>query len=278
MKIIYYYIVSFFLLTACSNEVEVPSIYEEGMTVEAIIDEGENPRVYLTTSLPLVGNENLDLVRAIEGNAKVEISDGEKTEIATFAVDNRRYPSRYYRFNNIIGEENKVYQLKITVGGVVYESVTSIPLQPSIIYLESVGVPGKEDNYNFELRFKNSESPQYYKIFIKSAEESKYDEVDTFLVNNQLFTTDEYEVFIDYIYINTEGDEQSKLYKDVWYDVKIVAITKEEHLFWKAIKGDDTGNLIDVPKLSYEVPTNITNNAFGYFGGTHEVVIRAIIK
>ena len=59
---------------------------------------------------------------------------------------------------------------------------------------------------------------------------------------------------------------------------EIVAISKEEHLFWKAIKGDDTGNLIGAPKLSHEVQTNITNNAFGYFGGTNELVFRARVK
>ena len=278
MKNRYFYSAMFFLLAACSTEVELPSIYEEGLTVEAIIEKDKTPRVYLTTSLPLVGNEDLDLVRAIEGNAKVEISDGTISEIATFDADNSRYPSRYYRFDTVVGEEGKVYQLKITVGGVLYESETSIPLQPNIVSVTSVGVPGKEHNYNFKLVFKNSEIAQYYKIFIKLAHRSKYDEVDTFLVNNELFTTDEYEVYIDYLFINDEGYEQSKLYKDYWHDIKIVAISKEEHLFWKAIKGDDTGNLIGAPKLSHEVPTNITNNAFGYFGGTNELVFRARVK
>jgi hypothetical protein len=268
----------FFLLSACSNEVELPSIYKEELTVEAIVEKDKTPRVYLTTSLPLVGNENLDLIRAIEGNAKVEISDGAKSEIATFAVDNSRYPSRYYRFDNIVGVASKTYHLKITLGGVVYESETSIPMAPIILSINSIGVPGTAEDYNFKLLFKNSEVAQYYKIFVKLAQESKYEEVDTFLVNNKLFTTDEYEVYVDYLFRNGEGKMQSKLYKGLEYDIKIIAITKEEHLFWKAIRGDDTGNLIGVPKLSNEVPTNITNNAFGYFGGTNELIIRAKVK
>jgi hypothetical protein len=276
MKSTYSYIALCFLFTACSTEVELPSIDTDGLTVEAIIDIGKTPRVYLTTSLPLIGNEGLDLVRAIEGNAKVEISDGEMSEIATFSVDNTRYPSRYYRFNNVFGEVDKRYQLKITLGGIVYASETSIPVEPNIVLVEAVRVPGAGERYNFKLRFKNSELAQYYKIYIKESEEIKYQEVDTFLVNNELFTTDEYEVYIDYFFINEEGYKKSRLIKDSLYDIKIIAITKEEHLFWKAIKGDDTGNLIGVPKLSKEVPTNITNGAFGYFGGTNEVIVKAL--
>ena len=278
MKIVYFYILLFLVSVACINEVEVPDIYKEELTVEAFVEKGKSPKVYLTTSLPLVGNENLDFIRAIQGNAKVEISDGNLTEIATFDVDDERYPNRYYRFANIIGEENKAYQLKITLDGLVYESETSIPKKPNILSISSLGVPEKDENYKFKILFENSNSPQYYKIFIKQEQESKFEEVDVFLVNNELFSGNEYEVYIDYLFLDLDGEEKSKLYKSYFYDIKIVAITKKEYSFWKALKGDDTINLINAPVILYEVPYSISNNAFGYFGGFNSEVIRAKIE
>ncbi len=268
MKYRVYNFLILLVLVAC-NEFEVPLNNTKGLTVEAYIEAGKTPKVYLTSPIPISGAEEIDLAKAIEGNAKVEISDGTVTEIAIFDADNSRYPNRYYRFLDIKGKVGGVYTLTITLEDVVYEGVTTIPVAPvinEVSYIEKVTHEGELGGRNIKIDFKKTMENQYCKIFIKRRSEEKYAKASPFLVNNLFSGGAGYTAYIDYMIEDALGRKVTNLHYGEEYSILVQTITEEEYNFWKSLLGDAT-TLVKLPSFSLEVPTNISNGAFGFWGG-----------
>lgn len=265
-------------LISCIDEQWYEVKNNDELTIEAIVEKGKKPVVYLTSSIALNNVTKNDVLRAMETAAKVEITHGNITEIATLAVDNNRYPSRYYRFDEIIGDTIDNYTLKVTLNNKIYTADTYIPKKAiikSITTQTNQDVNGNEKK-RININFKKSDELSYYKIYIKKSGEFTYTCAEPFLVASEIYTDETFNVPIDYV--QKSVNHQSLLVKGNGYHLKIVAITPEEYLFWKSIKGDYLNNFFGVNTLPGTTYSNINNQAFGFFGGNNVYEIQYVIQ
>jgi len=244
-----------------------------GLTVEAYIKPNEHPRVYLTTGLSVNGFSDTEFLSAIESTAKVEIFNDDEHEIAIFSKDNSRFPSRYYGFLDIEGETGKTYNLKITISNAVYTAKTTVPNLPNVISTTVVKNSTFENGtYNLQINLENPSEDSYYKFYLKKTEDSYFNKAEPFVASNEVINSPEISVFIDYLHYDEENNKSSLLEKGYSYDLKVVVIDRYEYLFWKRALSTQA-ELINFPSLVQELPSNISNNAFGFFSGNHETII-----
>lgn len=272
------YPILFLFLSCKSDELDfLTPIGTENLTVEAYVNEGSNPRVYLTTGLPINGFKEIDFLKSIESTAKVEIEASSVYEIATFSKDDSRFPSRFYAFSDVIGKTGESYHLKITIGNKTYKATTKVPKKP---VLKSVSVVKqstfKEGIYNLKIEIENSKENAYYKFYVKEEKSENYEKALTFVVSNEFIKTPLLTVFNDYTDLDENEKRFSYLEKDKTFSVKIVSITKDEFLFWDRIFKSQT-QLFNLPTLAQEIPTNIVDG-FGFFSGNSETIRSVTIK
>lgn len=276
MKAVLLYI-SICLFLSCATE-PLTETFKSSLTVEGFIEPQKFARIYLTKSLPVIGKiDSLDIIDAIETTAKVELFSSKKSEILTLKKDENRFPFFYYRSNLIIGEINEVFNLKITINNIEYESSTYIPLAP--IILANNFQPAKTDslrklNIDFE---KNHAQIKFYKCLIKKPSDNVYTKANPFIFNDSLILSNTFEVsFLYDKIVNGEFKNQMKIGDTI--ECKISSITKEEYVFWKSITGDQTTLNNDI-LFTQNTPTNISGyNVFGFWSGENTIKETLIVK
>lgn len=269
MKKIIYPILLLFI--SCNIDLSYLDTSDEGLTVEAYIDAEQTPRVYLTTSLPINGFNEIDFLKTIESTAKVEMFTDNISEIATFSKDNTRFPSRFYAFDEIKGKAGEQYVLKITIGDKVYTAETTVPKKPIIDKISVVEQSTlKEGLYNLKIDLVNPDEESYFKFYIKNSEDDYYQKASIFFTSNELINSPILTVYNDLFDFDEDEKKYSLLNNLTTYDLRIVAITKEEYEFWNEVLDSQT-DIVNLPNLVQNVPSNISNGAFGYFSGNSEV-------
>ncbi len=130
-KVISYIVIVVFLM-GCYPELDfTPENYKSQVVVDGRIENGRLARVFLTRSAAYTGtNDSISLLEQIITKAKVEISDGEQSEVLTLKRDDNLFPPFYYKGNRMIGEIGKSYTLTIIDRGDTIRSSTSIPEPP----------------------------------------------------------------------------------------------------------------------------------------------------
>ncbi|NIJ43871.1 hypothetical protein FHR24_000310 [Wenyingzhuangia heitensis] len=265
------YSIVFVFLSCNTDNLEFLDITKEGLTVEAYIEANKTPVVYLTTSLPLNGFKEIDFLKAIESTAKVEIFENNKNEIAVFSKDNSRYPSRYYGFEELKGKTGELYTLKITVGDKVYTSEASVPEKPIMSKITIVKQSAlKKGTYNLKIDLMNPKVDSYFKFYIKKSKDDVYKKTSLFVVSNELINAPVLTIYNDFLGLDENDKTISLLENNESYDLRIVSISKSEFRFWDKILVSQT-QIVNLPSTAKEVPTNISNDAFGFFSGNSEV-------
>ncbi len=268
-----------FLFLSCENEeLNFLDAVNDNLTVEAYVEANKKPVIYLTTGLPLNGFKEIDFLKSIESRAKVELFGNGISEIATFSKDNSRFPSRLYTFDNIKGEIGVSYELKITINNDEYISKTMVPKKPVLSSISVVEQSTFEAGvYNLKIDLVNNpDENTYYKFYIKAKDVDKYSKASVFVVSNEFINTPVLTVFNDFFSFDKKGEKSSFLQKGTSYDLKIVSIVKEEFEFWESVFGSQT-EIVNLPSLAKEVPTNISNGGFGFFSGNSELITTVTI-
>jgi hypothetical protein len=113
----------------CNNEDFSAEIkLESKIVVEGWIEEGDVPRIILSSSIPI--NEVIDSTNVLDHairSAKVTVSDGQKVEVLRVKNDKDRLPPFIYYGSEIIGEAGKTYTLKIEYLNRIVSASTTIP-------------------------------------------------------------------------------------------------------------------------------------------------------
>lgn len=273
----YILLICTFLIFSCEQK---EPVLVDAITVEAQIEEGKFATVYLTNSLPFQGRiDSVEVSKSIERKAKVELSDGESSEILTLKRDASRFPFFFYRSNSIKGELAKNYKLTISIRGKEFVSETTIPAKTKILDIsfsdwveDGVGNPNFKD---INLLIDNTiEKNTYFKILIKNLEEDKFVPANPFLLNTENIKANQFSLKINYIDRDEDNDNKriNKIRSGGFVDLKLVSITKEQFDFWKSIKGDITTPINS--SFSSSVASNISNGAFGYWSGEYVRIFR----
>ncbi len=241
------------------------------LTVEGEIQENKFAEIRLTNSLFFEGViDSLEIAKSIETKARVEISNGETSEILTLKREDSKFPFLYYRSNIIKGELGKNYDLSITVRGKEFVSRTELPEKPEILdinFLEFIEDGISNPNYrDVKLTINNDVSSiRYFKILIKNEKEDKFGLGGPFIFNTENISTNKFPLIVRYLKFD-EGEKENQFKVNEVMVLQLVAITKEQFDFWKSVKGDES-TFIENSSFTNEVVTNISNGAFGYWSG-----------
>lgn len=112
-------------LTSCQKEIDVKiPDYVQKLVVEGRIENGSNPEVFLSYTIPYFGNHTQQNLAdfAVKG-ALVTVYDGTSIDTLKDITMGNGY---WYRASNMIGAVGKTYALTIVVNGKTYTSQTTI--------------------------------------------------------------------------------------------------------------------------------------------------------
>ncbi len=245
---------------------------EDQLTVEGYITLGDFANINLTNSIPFKGViDSLEVIKSIEAKAKVELSNGNETEILTLKKDASKFPFLFYRSNTIKGELDKTYKLTVTIRGKSFESETHVPEKSNILKVEftdwlddGIIVPGTK---NINLIIANNKlEDSYFKVLIKNENDNRFELARPFIFNTENIITDTFPLSISYINFNEHGERENLIRVGEVIELKLVAITKQQFDFWKSIEGDVTTPL-ENSSFTNNIKSNISNGAFGYWSG-----------
>jgi len=270
----YFLLIAILVLSSC-NTIENEGDFKEELTIEGYIEYGKHAYVYLTVSLPFLGEvDSLEIMKAMETKAKVELISENFSEILTLKRDDSRYPFLYYRSNLIKGNVDENYEIKVSLGGEEFTANTQVPEEPVITSMEAID---SKDEKRIKLSIENNYLKNcYYRVLIKDETESKFSHAEPYIVNNENVKTEQLINVIKYMK-RIDGEKENQLAEGGVYDVKLVAITQDEYLFIKSVKGDKETDA-SIPSFSEEIYTNLSGGAFGFWAGEHSTQKRIVIE
>lgn len=248
------------------------------LTVEGEIREGEFAEIFLSNSILFEGIiDSLTVAKSVESKAKITLTNGEVTEVLTLKKDDSRFPFLFYRSNLIKGEIDGEYNLTVNVRGKEFNAYTKIPKVATvedITFLQAqkdgLITPGVKD---VRLLIRNrQEQTSYYKILIKNENESKFEFASPFIVSTENVFTETFPIIVNYNTF-TSGSKESLLFAGEVFEIKLIAIAKAQFDFWKKVRGEES-DIIENAAFTQEVPSNISNGAFGYWSGENVTAIK----
>lgn len=157
------------LLTACDPQFDFSSDYVPELVVEGSINSNDFAQVYLSTSIALSSQlDSVALSKLPISSARVEISDGENSEILTGRVAKKRLPYFVYTGNTIRGVAGRKYRLTITYRKKQYIAETEIPYPIQIDSFQIRKSNNSDTLYQVRAFFKDPpHEVDYYKIFTR---------------------------------------------------------------------------------------------------------------
>lgn len=163
-------------LTGCA-EVGLPQPVPQ-IVVEGWIEDGYNPIVMLTTTVP-IGESVTDLKeleKFVINWGKVTISDGEKSVVLSGRRNNNYFPPYIYTTSSMTGQAGKTYTITVEYSGRTVTAQTTIPEDVPLEYIKVVASEENPDNFQLVGGLKdNRNSKDYYKFFVKvSGKDSTY--------------------------------------------------------------------------------------------------------
>ncbi|WP_421876928.1 DUF4249 domain-containing protein [Marinoscillum sp.] len=271
-----------FLLYACSGLDDGDFSRVRKVVIEGSIEQGEYPIVYLTYSSGFYEPvDSASLQELVLATARVEVSDGEQSEVLTLFRNAKVYPPFYYRGTELRGEAGKTYTLDVRSGGENYFSETTIP---SVTPLDSIWVEPEAERDslgNLWIRFQDvAGQDNYYRNFVRlKGKEEKYHPAYQSTISDRAFDGQLYEhpvLNLPESFIEI-GDDVLFQRGDT-IELKFCTIDVHHFDFWRTLERElylvgnpfgSTGN---------EVISNIQGSkpALGVWGGygvTHKTII-----
>jgi hypothetical protein len=269
-------------LVSCEKGISLkPGNPEPSLVVEATIENGSRPMVYLTRSMDFFSNLTPEMLAgSFVRNAVVKMSNGQKThtlkEYEVPVGDN--YFIYYYSVDSsdlassFEGEEGKSYYLEIKTGGNLYSSTTTIPILTKTVntlYFENAN--DEDDTTKVVLYGRFQDPPgfgNYTRYFTKTNSEPFYPGLNS-VYDDQIIDGKSYAVQIERGVNRNEPidfEEYSFFHEGDTIEVKMCNIDKAVFDFWRTMEYSysSIGNPFSSPT---KVMGNISGGALGYFGG-----------
>lgn len=269
----------FLLLSSCEKNIEIKlDTTASNLVVEATIENGQPPLVFLTNSLDFFSKiDPVSLRKAFVRNASVYVSDGSmEVKLIEDSVISREGARIYFYTTSrndktFIGKLNSSYSLRISSSSNTYTASTTIPLTTRRIdSLWWEKLPLSKDSNTSKVIVRATDKPglgDYIRYFTK--------------VNNGPFLPGFNSVYDDNIIDGTTytipidkgfdkngqfSDTLSYFKKGDTVTVKLCNIDKPTYDFWRTYEFSlqSIGNPFSSPT---RILSNISNDALGYFGG-----------
>lgn len=270
-----------FLQLSCEKDVSFKlDTVSPKLVVEATIENGQPPMVYLSRSLAYFSTLNPDsLANSFVQNADVWVSNGVLThKLKLYAAGfPGNYTGYYYTIDSsnlataFVGELNKSYSLRIDWEGKEYTATTRIPeTTRRIDSLYWKDAPAGNIPYKVILMIRATDPPgfgDYIRYFTKQNRDPYYPGLNS-VYDDQVIDGTTYEIQVErgVPRNGVAGETYSFFDKGDTVTLKLCNIDKSTFDFWRTMEFtySSVGNPFSSPT---KVLSNINGDALGYFGG-----------
>jgi len=281
MRIQFFVILLALLQWSCEKSVSFKlDVVAPKLVVEATIENGQPPVVYLSRSLAYFSTLNPDsLAASFVQNAEVWVTNSSSThKLRLYTVPiGGGYNSYYYSTDSsslataITGEINTVYFLRILWEGKEYTATTYIPeMSRRIDSLYWKEAPAGNIPYKVVLMVRATDPPgygDYIRYFTKQNTDPFYPGLNS-VFDDQVIDGSTYEIQVERGVLRNgiAGEAYSFFDKGDTVTLKLCNIDKATFDFWRTMEFtySSVGNPFSSPT---KVMSNIKGGALGYFGG-----------
>lgn len=275
------YLLLFGIVFSCQGDYGEPDT--QRLVVEAWIDKGGFPMVFVTRSIPVTSEYQSidDLGQYLERWAKVTIDNGSQQDVMVGRLNRHYYPPFYYTTSFMRGETGKTYHLHVeTQDGLTADATTT--LQDGDVAIDSFWVtPVATSDTLYQLHAQLDMSvcnSQYYKLFTQTNTELQTT-VSTMLGTFSLDMIEQGHIIINQGRTNVNKDYITSFSVNDTVHVRIAALTEEQYDYWR--------NFEDALSLSRNPLFPVTNNLpgnvrdgigywFAYNARSYDIVIRKL--
>lgn len=269
------------LLISCERKVDFKlDDVAPKLVVEATIENGQPPVVYLTKSQAYFSQIDLStLANSFVRNAEVYVSNGTLThKLKEYVIPAGGGLNFYYYSIDsanlataFTGELNKQYSLRIITEGKEYTAITTIPaITKRIDSLYWKQAPGSNPPEKVAVMIKATDPPglgDYARYFTKRNQEIFYPGLNS-VFDDQIIDGSTYDIQVERG-VERNGDipeGYSFFDKGDTVTLKLCNIDKATYDFWRTMEFTyaSVGNPFASPT---KVSSNISNGGLGYFGG-----------
>ena len=272
---------SAFFLSSCEKTVDFKlGSQEPKLVVEATIENGQAPLVYLSRSIGYFSSVSYDvLANSSVSGAEIYLSDGTRThKLKEYSILTPTGSSLYYYSNDpaspatiITGQLNTNYTLRIISNGKEYTASTRIPwITRQIDSLYWKPAPAGNPANKVVLMVKATDPAgfgDYIRYFTRQNREPFYPGLNS-VFDDQIIDGTTYEVQVERGIPRTGSipENYSFFNRGDTVTLKLANIDKGTYDFWRTMEFTyaSVGNPFSSPT---KVISNITGGALGYFGG-----------
>lgn len=269
------------LLISCERKVDFKlDDVAPKLVVEATIENGQPPVVYLTKSQAYFSQIDLStLANSFVRNAEVYVSNGTLThKLKEYVIPAGGGLNFYYYSIDsanlataFTGELNKQYSLRIITEGKEYTAITTIPaITKRIDSLYWKQAPGSNPPEKVAVMIKATDPPglgDYARYFTKRNQEIFYPGLNS-VFDDQIIDGSTYDIQVERgVERNGDVPEGYSFFdKGDTVTLKLCNIDKATYDFWRTMEFTyaSVGNPFASPT---KVSSNISNGGLGYFGG-----------
>lgn len=280
-KLLLSFFAASFFLTACEKSVSFKlDEVAPKLVVEASIENGQAPVVYLSKSLNYFSKiDQSILANSFVHNAEVYVSNGTLThKLKEYSVPVGGGYNFYYYTNDpatpataFIGQLNKQYSLRIISEGKEYNAITNIPnttRRIDSLFWKPAPVGNPPEKIAVMVRaYDQPGFGDYVRYFTKRNSEPFYPGLNS-VYDDQVIDGSSYEVQVERgVDRNADRPEGYSFFdKGDTVTLKVANIDKATFDFWRTMEYTyaSVGNPFSSPT---KVISNINGGALGYFGG-----------
>ena len=270
------------VLSSCENDITNRNEFVPSIVVDGRIESDDFPRVFLTRNIPYyVSVDSADIIYLVLRQAKVTVSNGEKSEILTVTYDKNLFPPFYYKGTELKGEAGKTYNLKIEYGSTILTATTTIPdpVKPDSVWFQPKS--DEPDKGEILVKLHDPEGKNYYKMY--SQIERKQTHYTPTLISDfddKFFNGQEFTFHLDngpesYLNLNQKDFTFSRN-DTVW--MKICTLDEKNFAFWYSYRNEVANGANPFASSFHEIKSNIVGDGIGIWGGFGTFICRVIAK
>lgn len=248
------------------------------IVVEATIENGQEPQVFLTKSVGYFSTITTDILqKSFVHHADIFVSNGTLTShLKEFALTAPGFDTLYYYApdpadpaNNFLGQFNKKYGLRIVAEGQEYLATTSIPnltRRIDSLFWKMAPVPADSDKAIVVLRATDPPGyGDYVRYFTQRNQEPFFPGFNS-VFDDQVIDGTSYEIQVERGFDRNATLHSAFFNRGDTVTLKLSNIDKATFDFWRTMEFSygSVGNPFSSPT---KVLSNISGDALGYFGG-----------
>ncbi len=281
-----FFLILFITFSSCSKEIELDLPEpDKKYVVEGYIENDNYPVIAVTRNSSYFDPiDSAYIMNLFVLDAKVYISNGEN-EVECFLSTNNLingvWPYLYYTTNQMVGELDKIYSIKVIIGS---DTITGSDTMPKQVFLDSLWCEPIKDNDTLkDLWISLIDPPEknFYRFFTKRQSR------DNYFVPSALFVLDDTYFNNQYFKVNlVRGIEN--IYSDSTYQdpelgkykvgdtviVKTANMTRQHYNFWRTAEQEiyiGSSPFINPVRIRHTVKGGL--GVFGCYATTYDTIV-----